>query len=180
MKHRRILTSFILFILIQSPLWAQEDIFINDYLERLENSREYLILVAETMPADKYNFKATSEEKTFAENLMHIGYAMDWHSQSLLGGREPRDWKTDTTFVVANKSKNEMIATIDKTFDEVIEFIKKFEVANLNDRLDYFGLDRTKRQIFFLLADHITHHRGQMLVYMRLNGLVPPKYIEFQ
>jgi uncharacterized damage-inducible protein DinB len=117
---------------------------------------------------------------TFAENLLHIGFAVDWHSQSLLGGRESRDWKTDTIFKVDNKSKEEMVATIDKTFDEAINLIKVFDTTQLNDKLDYFGLNRSKRQLFPLLADHITHHRGQMLVYLRLNGLVPPRYVLFQ
>nr|WP_262481137.1 DinB family protein [Algibacter pectinivorans] len=46
--------------------------------------------------------------------------------------------------------------------------------------MDYFGADRTKRQILLLLADHITHHRGQMLVYMRLKGIKPPRYVLYQ
>ncbi len=180
MKHILILTTILLFSSVKSPLFAQQDNFIKDYLERLENSRKYLILVAETMPENKYGFKATPEEKTFAGNLMHIGLAIDRHCQSLIGGRKSRDNRTDTTFQVGNKSKKEMIDTIDKTFDEAIKLIKQFDTTHFDDRLDYFGLNRTKRQIFLLLADHVTHHRGQMLVYMRLNGLVPPKYIEFQ
>ena len=132
------------------------------------------------MPEDKYDFKASPESLSFAENLMHIGFAMDWHSQSLLGGREARDWQTDQVYKVAGKSKAEMIELIDRTFRESIELIKKFDADHLDDRLDYFGLDRTKRQIFMLLADHITHHRGQMLVYMRLNGLTPPRYVLYQ
>lgn len=132
------------------------------------------------MPEDKYNFKASLEPMTFAENLMHIGYAIDWHSQSLLGRRESRVWKTDMVFKVVNKSKEDMIATIDKTFDDTITLIKQFDPAQLDDELDYFGLNRTKRQIFLLLADHVTHHRGQMLMHMRLNGLVPPRYVLFQ
>ena len=180
MKPTFILTAIILFNLVSSPLLAQQDVFIKDYLERLENSRKYLLLVAETMPEEKYGFKASQESLTFAENLLHIGFAMDWHSQSLLGGRESRDWKTDTTFKVGDKSKEEMIETIDKTFDEAIKLMKQFDPTKFNDELDYFGLNRTKRQIFLLLADHITHHRGQMLVYMRLNGLVPPRYVLFQ
>ena len=180
MKHILILTSIILCSSVTSPMFAQQNDFIKDYLERLENSRKYLILVAEMMPEEKYDFKATPESLTFAENLLHIGYAIDWHSQSLLGGRKSRDWNTDTTFKVANKSKKEMIATIDKTFDETINLIEQFDTTQLPDELDYFGLNRTKRQIFFLLADHITHHRGQLLVYLRLNGLVPPRYVIFQ
>ena len=180
MKHILILTTIKLCSSITSPLFAQQDNFIEDYLERLENSRKYIILVAETMPEDKYNFKATPEALSFAENLMHIGYAIDWHSQSLLGGRKSRDWNTDTIFKVVNKSKEEMITTINKTFDETIKLIQQFDTAQLEDELDYFGLNRSKRQIFFLLTDHVTHHRAQMLVYMRLNGLVPPRYVLFQ
>ena len=180
MKYVLVLTIIMLINSGASTLLAQQDIFINDYIERLENSRKYLRIVAETMPEEKYGFKASKESLTFAENLMHIGYAMDWHSQSLLGDRESRDWKTDTTFKVGEKSKEEMIETIDKTFDEAIKLIRQFDPIKFDDKLDYFGLNRTKRQIFLLLADHITHHRGQMLVYMRLNGLVPPRYVLFQ
>ena len=163
-----------------SDLNAQEDVFIREYLERLENSRKYLLLVAESMPEDKYGFKATPESMSFAENLMHIGWAMDWHSQSLMGGRKARDWNTDTELKVDAKSKEDMILKIDDTFDKTIEFLSNFDVNKLGERLDYFGSDRTKRQVLLLLADHITHHRGQMLVYLRLNGLKPPRYVLYQ
>ena len=179
MKQIFKLTTIMLFTSVSS-LMAQENSFIKDYLVRLENSSKYLILVAETMPEKQYNYKASPESLSFAENLMHIGYAIDWHSQSLLGERASRDWKTDTIFKVANKSKVKMLSTINKTFDEAITLIKQFDISKFNDELDYFGLKRTKRQIFLLLADHITHHRGQMLVYLRLNGLVPPRYVLFQ
>jgi len=180
MKHKLIITTLFLLSTLTSPLFAQHDNFINDYVERLENSRTYLMLVAETMPEDKYDFRATPESKSFAENLMHIAWAMDWHSQSLLGGREARDWQTDMELRVGTKSKAEMIVAIDKTFDKTIRLITNFDVTKFDDELDYLGLNRTKRQIFLLLADHITHHRGQMLVAMRLNGLVPPRYVLYQ
>ena len=179
MKNRFILFAFMLFSSL-TPMLAQQDNFIREYLERLEDSRKYLILVAETMPEDKYDFKATPESMSFSENLMHIGWAMDWHSQSLMGGRAARDWNTDTELKVDNKTKIEMIATIDKTFDKTIEFISNFDLLKLEERLDYFGSDITKRQVLLLLADHITHHRAQMIVYLRLNGLKPPRYVLFQ
>jgi uncharacterized damage-inducible protein DinB len=180
MKQILILTLTIIFSSFNAPAIAQQNDFIKDYLERLENSRKYLILVAEEMPEDKYEYKASPESMAFAENLMHIAWAMDWHSQTLLGGRKARDSETDTELKVDNKSKKEMIATIDKTFDETIKLISEFDTNKFNDRLDYLGLDRTKRQIFLLLADHITHHRGQMLVYLRLNGIEPPRYVLYQ
>ncbi|MEQ5792577.1 DinB family protein [Muricauda sp. NFXS6] len=180
MKHILIFKSLLLVGTISSSLFAQSNDFIKEYLERLENSKEYLILVAQNMPEEKYSFKATPESMSFAEHLMHIAWAMDWHTQSLLGSREARDWNTDTQLKVENKSKEVMIATVEKTFDETIKFISNFDLDKLEDRLDYFDLDRTKRQILLLLSDHITHHRGQMLVNMRLNGLKPPRYVLYQ
>jgi len=111
---------------------------------------------------------------------MYIGWAMDRHSQSLLGGREARDWNTDTELKVEKKSKKEMVSSIEKTFDETMKFVREFDVSQLEDQLDYFDLTRTKRQVLMLLADHITHHRAQMLVYMRLNGIKPPRYVLYQ
>ena len=180
LKSLFILTLIPFFSSFAQPIFGQENDFIKEYLERLEKSKEYLILVAKTMPEDKYEFKATPESMSFAENLMHIGWAMDWHSQSLIGGRKARDWNTDTELKVDNKTKQEMIEKINETFDKTIKFISNFDINGLDERLDYFGADRTKRQILLLLADHITHHRGQMLVYMRLNGLKPPRYVLYQ
>lgn len=70
---------------------TEQSVFIKEYIERLENSKKYLILVAEQMPEDKYKFKASIESMSFEENLMHIAWAMDWHSESLMGGRKARD-----------------------------------------------------------------------------------------
>lgn len=175
-----LLTSILLVSINITALFAQEEKFVNDFVERLESSQKYLNLVAEMMPEEKYDYKVTPESLSFAENLMHIGYALDWHCQSLLGGREARTWQTDTVYKAHNKNKKEMLVVINSTFEKAITLLKDFDTAQLDDKLDYFGLDRSKRQIFMLLADHITHHRGQMLVHLRLNGLVPPRYVLYQ
>ncbi|WP_299114302.1 DinB family protein [uncultured Winogradskyella sp.] len=180
MKNLLIISVLTLFSLCGFSVEAQEDVYIKEYLERLENSRKYVLKVAELLPEEKYNSKVTPESMSFAENLLHIGYAMDWHSQSLLGGRKARVWQTDTIFKTANKSKKEMIKLIDETFDETIRLITSFDTNKLSERLDYFGLNRTKRQILMLLTDHITHHRGQMLVTLKLNGITPPRYVLYQ
>ena len=180
MKKLIIFTSLILVLSWSSILVAQDDYFIKDYIERLETSKNYLHLVAEMMPEEAYQFKPTPESMSFEEHLMHIAWAMDWHSQSLVGGRAARDWNTDDELKVADKSKQQMINKIDETFDNTITFIKDFDTNRLVERLDYFGADRTKRQILLLLTDHVTHHRAQLLVYLRLNGLKPPRYVLYQ
>ena len=81
-----------MFCTVISSTFAQDSRFIPEFLERLENSKKYILAVAESMPEKQYGFRATPESLAFAEHLMHIGWAMDWHCQSLLGGREARDW----------------------------------------------------------------------------------------
>ena len=177
---KKIITLITFLLFTTTCLFAQQDKFIEDSIERLENSRKYLLLVADMMPEEKYGYKATDESLSFAENLMHIGFALDWHSQSLIGDREARVYQTDTLFKPANKTKAVMMARIDQTFTEAITLLQDVSPEQLDTELDYFGLTRSKRQIYMLLADHITHHRGQMLVYMRLNGLTPPRYVLYQ
>jgi uncharacterized damage-inducible protein DinB len=177
MRPKIFLTLTLIISSFSTNVIVQQSDFIKDYLERLENSKQYLLLLAEEMPEDKYDFKSTPESMSFEEHLMHIGWAMDWHSQTLLGGRKPRDWETDTELKVDLKSKSEMILTIDKTFELTTKLITEFDTLKLNDRINYLGLERTKRQILLLLSDHITHHRGQMIVYLRLNGISPPRYV---
>ena len=72
-KHLLILITVLGFNLVTTVLFAQEDRFVQDFLERLENSQKYLVLMAEMMPEKSYDFKATEDSRTFVENLMHIG-----------------------------------------------------------------------------------------------------------
>jgi len=176
---KKLILLMVLF-LCGASLFAQHDPYIQQYLERLENSKKYLLVVAEAMPEDKYDYRVTPESMSFEEHLMHIAWAMDWHSQSLMGGRKRRDWNTETELKVGHKSKGEIMDKVAEIFDITIKFIKEFESERLGERLDYFGANRTKMQILMILSDHITHHRGQMLVSMRMNGLVPPRYVLFQ
>ncbi|MDC7995650.1 DinB family protein [Altibacter sp. HG106] len=175
--------TFLLFavtLVCVTPLAAQDNVYIQEYLERLKQSKEYLLVVADLMPEEQYGFKVTPESMTFEEHLMHIAWAMDWHSQSLMGGRKARNWETDNTLKVHHKSKAEMMETLSNTFETTIAFISAFDSKHLDDRLDYFGANRTKRQILMLLSDHITHHRAQMLVSLRLKGITPPRYVLYQ
>ncbi len=173
-------TIFIALVACNKKKTSKEDVFIEEYLERLENSKKYMILVADLLPETKYTYKPTPQSMSFAEHFMHIGWAMDWHSQTLMGQRDARDWDTDTLLKVDNKTKQEMINVIEQIFDTTIDFISNFDTRTLDQRLDYFGTERTKRQILLLLTDHITHHRAQMLVYLRLNNVKPPRYVLYQ
>lgn len=175
------------YLLMLTVLWlatashvvlAQQDSFLKDYLERWETSRQYMLTVAEAMPESAYHFKPTPEEMTFAEQLMHIAVIIDWHGFSKADGQEyPPRWED---FKVEGYSKQEMMDMVNREFERVAQLVSDFDPKRLEETGSYGKLTRTRRQFLMLMADHVTHHRAQMLVYLRLKGIVPPNYIEFQ
>ncbi len=130
------------------------------------------------MPESEYGFRPTPEEMTFAEQLMHIAAVIDWHGFSKADGQEynPR-WKD---YKVEGRTKKEMIQIIDREFERTAKLMASFTPARLDETGSNAKFTRTRRQFLLLMADHVTHHRAQMVVYLRLKGIVPPNYIGFQ
>ena len=152
--------------------------FLPEFLERWETSRQYTLAVAEAMPEDDYHYKPTEEEMSFAEQLMHLAVVIDWHGFAKADGQEYRPrWDE---FKADGRSKKEIIKIVDREFKRTAELIANFDPERLKETGTYFKFTRTRRQFFMLMADHVTHHRAQLLVYLRLKGGTPPGYIEFQ
>jgi uncharacterized damage-inducible protein DinB len=78
---------------------------------------------------------------------------------------------------ITKMTKAEIIQYLAKAFDYTEATFAQMTDKTLEEELDYWGGHSTKRKIVFLLNDHQTHHRGQLIVYLRLNGIKPPKYI---
>jgi uncharacterized damage-inducible protein DinB len=155
-----------------------EDAFLNDFLDRWETSRQYMIDVAQKMPESDYGFKPTSEQTSFGEQLMHIAAVIDWHGFAKADGQEFKPRWTD--YKVDGLSKQQIISVLESEFERVTELITDFDPSRLDETSTYGKFTRTRRQFFMLMADHVTHHRAQLLVYLRLKGIMPPKYWEFQ
>lgn len=162
--------KYILGIILFAITFAKaQDTPISAFLEKWENSKNYLIEMAEAMPEDKYNYKPTERQKTFQEQLLHIKGNMDWLSGSYFSDSYEKDKKT-----YANKA--EMIAALDASFTAAAEKIKMANPEDLKTIVEFFAGPKTKLQILNLLQDHVTHHRGQLIVYLNLNDIKPPRY----
>ena len=158
-------------ILFSLNSFSQNDT-IDAFLEKLQNSKTYLVEIAKAMPEEKYAFKPTEREMSFGEQLLHIKGNIDWLSTSYF-----TDENFDKTKDEKKYSKEEIIAMLEKTFDTSLEIIKNTNPESLNEKVDFFAGPKTKLQILNLIQDHITHHRGQLIVYLNLNKVVPPKYV---
>ena len=141
------------------------------FLEKWENSKSYLIAIAEKMPEENYDFKPTERQMSFKEQLIHINENMEWLSTTYFTNNEYKKEKKELL-----ETKKETILALENTFDVVLEIITNTPEEELNEPVDFFAGTKSKLQILNLLQDHVTHHRGQLIVYLNLNEIYPPKY----
>ncbi len=157
------------------PLNAQtiDSLFLNAAIAKLRHAKEYTAKVAQLMPEEKYAYKPTTSEMNFGEQILHISTNMGWLSSSYLGSSENPITKENQQV----QKKTEIIAVMNKAYDFAISTLLQFGVAHLKDTVRFFSGPMNKLQIINLLNDHQTHHRGQLVVYLRLNGIKPPDYV---
>lgn len=125
------------------------------------------------MPEEKYAYKPTAGEMSFGEQLLHLSSNMGWLTSSYLAAGINPVTKEDMNL----KKKKEIIAVLNKAYDYAIGILQQFDVTHLRDSVSFFAGPMNKLQIINLLNDHQTHHRGQILVYLRLNEIKPPDYV---
>lgn len=142
------------------------------FLEKWDNSKDYLLRVAELMPEEFYDFKPTERQRSFKEQLLHIKENIDWLSVTYFSSKAYKREKTDP-----NISKDETIQLLTRAFDASAVIIKKASKEELIETVAFFAGPKSKLQIINLLQDHVTHHRGQLIVYLNLKDQEPPKYV---
>ena len=169
MKKKSIIT--ILSILMLNNLNAQNDVK-SAFLLKWENSKNYLLEIAEAMPEETYNFKPTERQMSFEEQLLHIRKNMHWLSETYILNSDLKKSKQKTP-----KTKTEIISELEIAFNSVSTIVKTISLDDLTTEVDFFAGPKSKLQILNLLQDHVTHHRGQIIVYLNLNNIVPPKYV---
>lgn len=152
-------------------LYCQETGFLDDYLKKWESGAAYTIEFAEALPESLYDYRPVSEEMQFREQIVHICGNIKWLTNAYLDGSEEGP---DVTAPPA--TKDGLVELLRNSFNYAAEAIRKFNPAHLDQEVDFFAGPITKRQVLFLMSDHVTHHRGQLVVYLRLNQIKPPDY----
>jgi uncharacterized damage-inducible protein DinB len=130
------------------------------------NMQDKIMKSADEMPESKYNYRPTKDVRSFAEILNHvadISYALC----SNVKGEPPPATAT------AKRSKAEIIAYLKGAFDYCDGVYAGFTDARLNAPADFFGVQTNKMFILTQVANHDALHYGNLVTYLRLNGLVP-------
>ena len=164
--------AILFFCLCYSTMMSQQTTVKSAFLEKWENSKNYLIEMAEAMPEENYGFKPTERQMSFQEQLIHIKGNMDWLSTTYFTENEYK--RGDS---ILPKTKEETTEAITAAFDATSEIIKNASEETLSETVDFFAGPKSKLQILNLLQDHVSHHRGQLIVYLNLKNVEPPKFV---
>ena len=132
-----------------------------------------LTAMAEDMPEDKYDFKPNPAQRSFAEQLLHAAGANYFFINPVKGVEAPKgdpkraDYKTKAAVVDFEK----------KSFGDGAALIQSKGDAGLNDLLvDPFSKQQARFSDFaWGFIEHSGEHYGQLVVYYRAAGLVPPE-----
>ena len=150
----------------------------DETLERWNDIGNKLIAMAQDFPEDKYDFKLQKDQRTFAQNILHVA-AVDYDLlRSISGSSLGPDF---------GKNKHNPSQDVYKTKADVVKLIQQAvaDGANLIQQQGDAGLDQISKMAWgnqlvhhsyaWLFAiEHSGEHYGQLVVYYRANNLVPP------
>lgn len=162
-------TFILLQFLLIATVHAQQNTPKSAFLVKWENSKDYLLELAEAMPKTAYNFKPTERQMSFKAQLIHIKENMDWLGNAYFGASKQEKLPQTT-------SKEAILVALQQSFNRVKKTIQNYPEEKLEETVDFFAGPKSRLQILNLLQDHVTHHRGQLIVYANLKNITPPKY----
>ena len=155
-------------------------------LRTLDNQTYEMRSLAEFMPAEKYGWRPAhgdygddypgygpKELRTFGEQIKHVACANFAFSAELDGKAPPA--ACDTGGPSAAKSRDELVAYLRDSHKALHKSIQAITQKNMFDPIEgpYAG-PNTRLGIAHTAIWHLADHYGQLVIYMRLNGIVPP------
>jgi len=142
-------------------------------LEQWNDIGRKLIAMAEDFPEDKFGYKPQAESRTFLANILHASASMYYFTDPAMG-KKPRfpDDPKDLNI----KTRAELVPFVKKCVEDGAATITAKGDKGLNEAIDDGSphLDRLY-DVAYALIEHSGEHYGQLVVYYRNNGLVPPE-----
>ncbi len=139
-----------------------------------------LVPLAEAMPADTYNWAPTSGEfkgaRTFGQQVSHTAAIIYAVSAAVLGEKNPTDMGQNENGPASLKTKEEIVKYLKDAIAYGRKAMTSLTAENATELVPvYWGKDKYPRLSMANVAIwHSWDHYGQMAVYARMNGIVPP------
>lgn len=143
-------------------------------LDQWNDVARKLIAMSEDFPEDKYDFKPTPGQRSFAEQLLHAAGANYFFTNLVKGEKPPAQ---EDPARAAFKTKADVVAYVKKSMDDGAAAIKaKGDAGMAGMMVDPF--ENKQVRVFdwaYGFIEHMGEHYGQLAVYYRVAGLVPPE-----
>lgn len=129
-----------------------------------------IIDIAEVMPEERYDFKPTPEVSTFRDQLVHVAGIVQRFNDAAKGT------KSESGDAHKTMTKAEVIGLLKQTFQAGQEMIASLTDAQLVEQVKFPFGDRMVTRLGFWMGPlyQIRNHHGQLVIYLRMNGIVPP------
>ena len=140
-----------------------------------ERARKITISYLEAMPADKYSFKPTDDVRSFSEQMLHAAQGT-FNLVSNGTGAERKYVDSNLEKNLSFQNKEDVIRLTNESFDYAIESLGRLNETNQSENIKRGPFVVTRYGWTLKALEHLTHHRGQCAVYLRLAGVTPPQY----
>jgi uncharacterized damage-inducible protein DinB len=142
-----------------------------DVLADWTDQKDLLVNIADAMPAEKYSFKSTPAQRDFGAQVMHILEANQMLLKTL-GGKTPAP-----AINLKATSKADILTALRQSYDYGDKVLREFNDTQLVERVappPFMGPSASRIRLIYGMMQHANDIYGQMAVYLRLNGIVPP------
>ncbi len=149
------------------------------YDRSLSGAESEFMSLAQAMPAEAYNFAPANGEfktvRTFAQQVKHVAAVNYMVAAAILGAKPPVDTNGENGPDSA-ATKDQIVAFAKGSFTYLHKAMQSLAAENFTGMIaSPFGDNQTPRGSVALTAlTHPFDHYGQMVVYARMNGIVPP------
>jgi uncharacterized damage-inducible protein DinB len=144
-------------------------------LEQWNEIGRKLIAIAEDLPEDKYNYKPNPDSRTFEGVLVHVSASMYYFTDPAQN-KKPRYPDDPKPADLKINSKADLVAFVKQCVKDGADAIKAKGDKGMSEAVNAGGprLSRVD-ELAYGLMEHSGEHYGNLVVYYRNNGLVPPE-----
>ena len=140
------------------------------------NTEHLVVPAADAMPESKYSFAPSSGEflgvRTFAEQVKHLAAANYQLAAAILGEQPPAG--TDHEMAPDSvETKAQVMDYLKGSFTSLHRAAAALNENNMDDPIPSKG-NRTRLLMLIDAVVHSSDHYGQLVVYLRMNNIVPP------
>ena len=143
-------------------------------LKDWERAKAYTVSYLNTVPSDKYSFRATDSIRNFAQQMLHLAQS-NVNIIAFVAGEPNIISNPILENSTTAQSKDSVMYYVIASYDLVIDGIRKMNTRTFSQKVKFYDWEETKYVWLLKAFEHQTHHRAQTTIYIRLMGLHPPQ-----